>query len=55
MIGDRSYDGIGASSNAVRFLGVLWGYGSEQELRDAGAIALCAAPADLPSEIHALA
>ena len=41
MIGDRKHDMIGASANAVRGIGVLWGYGSEAELVGAGA-ELCA-------------
>lgn len=37
MIGDRAHDMIGAQQNGVRAVGVLWGYGSFAELRDAGA------------------
>jgi len=37
MIGDRSHDVVGAQANGVRALGVLWGYGSREELRAAGA------------------
>jgi len=34
MIGDRSYDIIGAKHNDLAYsVGVLWGYGSEEELR----------------------
>jgi len=29
-------------------IGVLWGVGSEQELREAGAVALVATPAEIP-------
>jgi len=36
MVGDRSYDIIGAIENGVLPVGVLWGYGSEDELRTAG-------------------
>ncbi|MFP3415530.1 HAD family hydrolase [Bacillus sp. SIMBA_074] len=38
MIGDRKHDVIGASSNGIASIGVLYGYGSEIELSDAGAI-----------------
>jgi len=47
MIGDRAGDVLGARANAVRSVGVLWGYGSERELVEAGADRLCAAPAQL--------
>jgi phosphoglycolate phosphatase len=36
MIGDRSYDIVAARANGVASAGVLWGYGSPAELRDAG-------------------
>lgn len=36
MLGDRSYDMVGALENGVAPVGALWGYGSEAELRDAG-------------------
>ncbi|MEC5236937.1 HAD family hydrolase [Bacillus mycoides] len=38
MIGDRKHDVIGANSNGISSIGVLYGYGSEIELSDAGAI-----------------
>ncbi len=44
MIGDREFDMIGASALGVRAIGALWGYGSAEELRDAGADALAASP-----------
>lgn len=37
MIGDRSFDMIGAKANHVFALGVSFGYGSEEELLSAGA------------------
>lgn len=37
MIGDRKHDIIGAQRNTVRCLGVLWGYGTKEELELAGA------------------
>ena len=37
MIGDRRHDIAVAKKNGLTALGVTWGYGSEQELRDAGA------------------
>lgn len=40
MVGDRHHDVEGASAHGVPCIGVLWGYGDETELRDAGAIGL---------------
>jgi len=47
MIGDRRHDVIGALRNGVVAAGVLWGYGSEHELRVAGAQALLSVPSDV--------
>jgi len=44
MIGDRAGDIFGASANGIPGIGVLWGYGSERELRHAGARALYDTP-----------
>lgn len=44
MIGDRSHDMIGALNNAVKPVGVLWGYGSREELARAGAEFICDTP-----------
>jgi phosphoglycolate phosphatase len=47
MIGDRRYDIEGAVANRVRGIGVLWGFGSREELQQAGAQALASDPAHL--------
>ncbi|MBR0788886.1 HAD family hydrolase [Bradyrhizobium manausense] len=47
MIGDRSHDVVGARTNGMTAIGVLYGYGSEAELRDAGAHHICAAHPDV--------
>ena len=47
MIGDRLHDMHAARQNHIRGIGVLWGYGSGDELRTAGADALAAEPADV--------
>ena len=44
MIGDREHDIKGALTNAVMPVGVLWGYGSREELTRAGATLLCERP-----------
>lgn len=51
MIGDRRFDMIGAKNHGIRALGVLWGYGSERELRDAGADEVCAHPGEIYDHI----
>ena len=47
MIGDRRHDVVGALTNGMTAIGVLYGYGSEAELRDAGAHHICAAHPEL--------
>ena len=37
MTGDRLHDIIGAEKNGLTSVGVLWGYGSREELTEAGA------------------
>jgi phosphoglycolate phosphatase len=48
MVGDRYHDIVAALSNGFRAIGVTWGYGTEDELLDAGAHCLAAAPSQLP-------
>lgn len=55
MVGDRHYDIIGANTNKIRALGVLWGYGTRDELETAGAYKLVTEPAFLPEATLALA
>jgi phosphoglycolate phosphatase len=38
MVGDRGMDVAGALANEMAFVGVLYGYGSIEELREAGAV-----------------
>ena len=47
MIGDRRFDIEGALANHVRGIGVLWGFGSCGELKQAGASAIAATPDEL--------
>lgn len=47
MIGDRDQDVEGAKANDLRCLGVLWGYGSREELLGAGADYIAAVPSDI--------
>ena len=41
MIGDRSHDMVGARNNGMTAIGVLYGYGSRDELVEAGAHRIC--------------
>ena len=49
MIGDRHMDIEGARHHGLSSVGVLWGFGSEQELREAGATQLATTPMQLLS------
>ena len=51
MVGDRSYDMIGAKNNKVLGLGVLYGYGSKKELLSSGASCLIENPEDFANDI----
>jgi phosphoglycolate phosphatase len=51
MIGDRSHDIIGAKKNGMNSVGVLYGYGSERELIEAGASHICATPRSVHDHI----
>ena len=44
MIGDREHDIKGAITNGVTPVGVLWGFGSREELKREGATLLCERP-----------
>jgi phosphoglycolate phosphatase len=37
MVGDRQYDMLGANANDLSSVGVLWGYGTLEELQSSGA------------------
>ncbi|MDQ1721559.1 MAG: phosphoglycolate phosphatase [Pseudonocardiales bacterium] len=47
MVGDRSHDVLGAAAHGLDCAGALWGYGSAAELTAAGALRLCAKPAEV--------
>ena len=46
MMGDRRHDVEGAREHGIDTIGVLWGYGTAEELSTAGAIALAETPRD---------
>jgi len=47
MVGDRLYDIVGAKTVGIDVAGVLWGYGSEDELKEYGADYLLKTPDDV--------
>ena len=42
MVGDTVYDVLGAKELGIPAVGVSWGYGDEQQMKEAGAIAIAA-------------
>ena len=49
MVGDRHHDIDGAKANGLKSAGVLWGYGSAEELEQAGADYVLASSSELLS------
>ena len=47
MVGDRKHDILGAKENGVRSMGVLFGYGSREELTLAGADLIAETPEEV--------
>ena len=47
MVGDRMYDIIGAKENNIDSIGVLYGYGNIEELKEAGATYIVSKPEDI--------
>jgi phosphoglycolate phosphatase len=54
MVGDRSFDILGAHACGLPAVGVTWGIGSVQELTDSGADLIVDDPEDLPGAIDEL-
>src|SRR5205085_1623985 len=53
MVGDRMYDILGARENGCLSIGVTYGYGSEEELRSAGADLICESPREIAEHFRA--
>ncbi len=47
MVGDRMHDIHAAQANALRSIGVLWGYGGQAELQEAGADVIVSSPKEV--------
>ena len=54
MVGDREHDILGAKENGLRSIGVLYGYGSRDELLRSGADLIAAKPCDIEKMIEKL-
>lgn len=54
MVGDRKYDMEGAAANGIDSVGVLFGYGSKEELTEAGAGKLAATVEELTELLCAM-
>ncbi len=54
MVGDREHDVLGAKTVGLSCLGALWGYGSREELTNAGASALAETPEEMAERILGL-
>jgi len=54
MVGDRAQDAVGARAHGIPCIGVLHGYGSAEELTEAGVVGLCADMAALPEALAGL-
>jgi phosphoglycolate phosphatase len=52
MVGDRRFDILAATANGVRGIGITWGYGTHDELIEAGANEVCNAPAELLAAVR---
>ena len=53
MVGDRSHDIVRATDNGMRAVGVLYGYGSREELEATGAQLLVSSPGELSGILDA--
>lgn len=52
MIGDTVYDMLGAKANGLLAIGVLWGFGTKEDLVDAGADVVVDSPAEIIAAIR---
>ena len=47
MVGDTKFDVLGAAAHSIPTIGVTWGYGKEEDMVSAGAIAIAHSPEEL--------
>lgn len=53
MVGDRKHDILGAKANGLKSMGVLFGYGDQAELEEAGADWIVSTPSEVAVKILA--
>ncbi len=53
MIGDTKFDVLGAKETGMECIGCSWGYGTVQEMVDAGAVSIADTPEKLKEQIEA--
>jgi phosphoglycolate phosphatase len=51
MVGDRFHDIHAAKANSLRSIGVLWGYGGQVELQEAGADVIVSTPGEVVRQL----
>lgn len=47
MVGDTAYDVIGATAHSIPCIGVSWGYGTQEDMKNAGAAAIAQTPEEV--------
>lgn len=47
LVGDTKYDALGAKAIGIDCVGVSYGYGTEEELKENGAVKICKTPGEL--------
>ena len=47
MVGDTAFDVIGAAEHKIPTIGVSWGYGNAEEMKEAGAVSIANTPDEL--------
>lgn len=52
MVGDTSYDVLGAAEHGIKTIGVSWGYGEVEDMKAAGALAIVDSPAELLKKLR---
>ena len=52
MVGDTVFDVQGAARFGIPCIGVTWGYGQEQDMRDAGAVGIARTMEELYDLLH---
>lgn len=52
MVGDTSYDVLGAAAHGIKTIGVSWGYGEIEDMKAAGAVDIVDTPAQLLEKLR---